>query len=77
FFFDPNFGTLVFTKKENEELDELVVRMAICYEELYAWAYNPKSQLFAKRLVPLSPEEKPPEPLSKQEVLEKIAYHGK
>jgi|GEM_PF-5786869 hypothetical protein len=69
FFSDSNYGTLKFQLNPKEEIEELAVRMAICYEELYAWAYDPTGPLLARRIVPLAPGEKLPAPLSHEQYM--------
>lgn len=54
FFFDPNFGMIGFRKEEGEKVEDLAVRMAICYNELYEWAYPEGDNLIANCLVPLN-----------------------
>ncbi len=39
FFFDPNLGTLVFSRAANENDKSLATRMTNAYIELYQWAY--------------------------------------
>lgn len=51
FLFDPNWGTLVFERKPEELLEDLAIRMAVCYNDLYEWAYSSKGALIAKQLV--------------------------
>jgi hypothetical protein len=75
FFFDPNFGTLAFQLHPKETVEELAARMALCYEELYAWAYNSKDPLFATRLIPMEPGEKAPLPWNIERIKKAIKIH--
>lgn len=58
-FMEPNFGTQVFKPKYKETPDEIALRMAECYAELYDWAYPTHSNLFGSQVLPLGKKEKP------------------
>jgi hypothetical protein len=60
FFFDPNFNTIVFRIKPDETLQQLAVRMATAYLELYAWAYPERTTMDCRQIVPLKPGEAVP-----------------
>ncbi len=74
FLFDPNFGTLSFERAPEEELEDLVGRMAICYEELYTWAYNPKTPLFATRFIPIASGERSLSSLNEEDLMQMAVY---
>ena len=61
FFFDPNFNTIVFSKKNEETLSQLAARMADCYVELYNWTYPTTHKIMtAHQIVPLKAGEAMP-----------------
>jgi hypothetical protein len=53
-FFDPNFGTLVFTPKDKETKEQLAIRMATAYIELYKCSYSGRKDFQVRQFVPIS-----------------------